>query len=359
MSELTVTAYQRQIADVTQDIRRKTGEFLVTAIEIGRLLFEAKSMVEPGGWSKYIEEELPFSHSWANNYMKLYTEFGSDQTSLFGDSQTFMKLRPTQALELLRLPEGEREAFMENHDVEDMSTRQIRQAVQDQLDEERRKHEQTQGELESAQAQLRDAEQNILDIQQQLAAAKSVDNAREDQLEKLKDAKARAEKSESNALAIVKRLEKQLEEAQTQAESVQSELKKAREHPEIPESMMTQLRKEAEAAAAQQATAEIQKQLDAANAALVDANAKVKETEEKLVAAQKNTKMNDVDLMAVQTLGQQMLAMANSINGHRMEATFKDENNAKAIDKFLTYILNELRVSFGIKADALGGVQNA
>ena len=39
MSEALV--YQRQIADVTLDIRRKTGEFLLTAIEIGRLLFEA------------------------------------------------------------------------------------------------------------------------------------------------------------------------------------------------------------------------------------------------------------------------------------------------------------------------------
>ena len=63
--------YQRQIADVTKDIRRKTGEFLLNAIEIGRLLFEAKSMVEPGGWSRYIEEELPFSHS-ASEYVFTY-----------------------------------------------------------------------------------------------------------------------------------------------------------------------------------------------------------------------------------------------------------------------------------------------
>jgi len=62
MSELT---YKRGIADVTRDIRIKTGQFLMDAIEIGRLLFEAKSMVEPGSWGKYVEEELPFSHSWA------------------------------------------------------------------------------------------------------------------------------------------------------------------------------------------------------------------------------------------------------------------------------------------------------
>lgn len=59
MSELTIT---RTVADVTRDIRIKTGQFLMDAIDIGRLLFEAKAMVPAGQWSKYIEEELPFSH---------------------------------------------------------------------------------------------------------------------------------------------------------------------------------------------------------------------------------------------------------------------------------------------------------
>ena len=34
--------------------------------------------------------------------MKLYKEYGSEQLSVFGDSQAIMNLRPTQALELLR-----------------------------------------------------------------------------------------------------------------------------------------------------------------------------------------------------------------------------------------------------------------
>ena len=133
MNEITVTEYRREIADVTRDIRIKTGQFLMEAIEIGRLLFEAKAMVEPGGWSKYIEEELPFSHSWANNYMKLYKELGSEQLTLFGNSQALMNLRPTHALELLSLPAESRDEFMENHDVENMSTRQLHQAVQAEL----------------------------------------------------------------------------------------------------------------------------------------------------------------------------------------------------------------------------------
>ena len=101
MSEMIVPNYQRGIAEVTRDIRIKTGQFLMDAIEIGRLLFEAKSMVEPGGWMQYVAEELPFSHSWANNYMRLYKELGGEQISLFGNSQALANLSPTQALELL------------------------------------------------------------------------------------------------------------------------------------------------------------------------------------------------------------------------------------------------------------------
>ena len=115
MSELTIT---RTVADVTRDIRIKTGQFLMDAIDIGRLLFEAKAMVPAGQWSKYVAEELPFSHSWANNYMRLYKELGKDQLSLFADSQALGNLRPTQALELLALPAEEREEFVQNHDVE-------------------------------------------------------------------------------------------------------------------------------------------------------------------------------------------------------------------------------------------------
>lgn len=334
MSELTVTTYQRQISDVTQDIRRKTGEFLLIAIEIGRLLFEAKSMVEPGGWSKYIEEELPFSHSWANNYMKLYKEFGSDQTSLFGDSQTFMKLRTTQALELIRLPREDREAFVEAHDVENMSTRDIKQAVSDQLAEETHRRELLEHDLDIANAQLRDAEQNVIDMQQQLSAAKSSEGAWQKEIDQLTAAKHLAETSEKNAMKKVEVLEKQLKDARKQERNIRAELKQAQEHPEIPESMMEQLRKEAEAAAAQQATADIQKQLDAANAALAEANAKAQETEEKLVAAQKRLKMADPAIMEYNTLSQKLMADYNVMDGLRRKITVHDKKAGEKLRQF-------------------------
>lgn len=340
--------YQRSIADVTLDIRRKTGEFLLTAIEIGRLLFEAKAMVEPGGWGKYIEEELPFSQSWANNYMKLYKEFGSDQTSLFGNSQTFMKLRPTQALELLALPPEDREAFMETHDVENLSTRQLRSEVQAQLDEERRNRE-------AAEAALRDVEQDLLDIQQQLSAAKSSEGAWQQEINKLNAAVHLAQTGEKNATNKVEVLENQLKEVQKKLRQAKSDLKNAKDHPEVPESMLEELRAQAEAEAAEKAEGDLQKKLAAAAAALDKEAQKRQEAERQLEEAKKRQLAANPNVVAVQVLGTKIKEFANAINGHRMKAIMQDQNNAKRINEYLVELVDELRQNFGIKIEELVG----
>lgn len=340
--------YQRGIAEVTQDIRRKTGEFLLTAIEIGRLLFEAKSMVEPGGWGKYIEEELPFSQSWANNYMKLYKEFGSDQTSLFGNSQAFLKLRPTQALELLALPPEDREAFMEAHDVENLSTRQLRSEVQAQLEEERRTREATE-------AHLRDVEQSLLDAQQQLAAAKSTEGAWQQEIDKLNAEKHLAETGEKNAMNKVEVLEKQLQDAKKAARQAKTDLKKAQEHPEIPESMLEELRAQAEAEAAEKAEAEIQKKLADAAAALDKESRKRQEAERQLEEAKKRQMAHNANMVAIQVLGTKIKEFANTLNGHRMKAIMQEQSNAEKTKAYLVGLINDIRQDFGIKIADLEG----
>lgn len=346
MSEIMEVAYQRQIADVTRDIRIQTGQFLRTAIEIGRLLFEAKSMVEPGGWSKYIEEELPFSHSWANNYMKLYKEYGSDQTSLFGDSQAFMNLRPTQALELLALPAGEREAFAQENDVADMSTRQLRQAIKDLED--------TRKELQEAESDRDKAEESRLALEKDLEDARGdLEEARE-AAKKAEKGKTNAEKSEQNALNLVEKMKKQLDDAQKKEQKAREDLKKARENPDIPESMMEQLRREAEADAAGKAAAEAQKQLAAAReelqaaiSAREAAESAARDAQDKLVAAQKSEKLSNPDVMSINVLGQQLLSLWNTIQGHKKKAVAADPANAKPIDGFLQKVLDIMRDSCG------------
>lgn len=107
MSEIVTV---RDLAMVTSDIqyaqRQGARQLASNLIEIGRLLVEAKTMVEPKNWDKYIWDNFGYSTSSADNWMKLYREYGDNQESLFDsftNSQTFGKLSYTQLLALTAL----------------------------------------------------------------------------------------------------------------------------------------------------------------------------------------------------------------------------------------------------------------
>ena len=114
-------------------IKRRTQETVLSAaVEIGRLLCEAKLGVVYGDWGKWLEENVDYSVSTANNLMKLYNEYGDKpQQSLFDDNSQdiFAMLSPSQALVLTALPEAERKEFVETHDMTDISVRELQKEV--------------------------------------------------------------------------------------------------------------------------------------------------------------------------------------------------------------------------------------
>lgn len=319
-------------------IKRQVQEAVIYGtIRIGEKLCEAKSLVAQGEWGKWLEENVEYSQSTAENMMKLYREYGGNQESLFDtwtNSQTFGKLTYTQHLALLSLPFADRQEFAEANNVAEMSTRQLQDAVRQELEEERRRREMTEKDLEEAEAQRRDAEQNMLDMQQKLSAAKSSEGAWQKEIDKLGSDKARAEKSEATALTLVKKLEKQLAEAQKKEQSVREELKKAQDAPEIPEDMMARLRQEAEAEASQKAAGEIRKQLEEAKTALAEAEKRAQNAQDQLVAAQKRLKAADPDVMEYHTLSQKLMSDYNVLDGLRKKLTVHDKETGKRLTDF-------------------------
>ena len=116
---------------IAAEIRTLTGQLLWTVVEIGRRMCEAKELLPHGEFGPWVKQ-TGFSTSTANNYMRLYEAYGSPQKSLFGaelNCQTFGNLNYSQALALLELPDGEREAFVQEHDMDDMSVRELRDAI--------------------------------------------------------------------------------------------------------------------------------------------------------------------------------------------------------------------------------------
>ena len=128
----------RTLEQVTEEIRYLDNQakrlVLGHAIEIGRRLEEAKALVPYGEWGNYIEKELSYSQSTANNFMRIFDEYGAAQQSLFGpvaDSQTLGNLSYTKALKLLAVPREERESFAQEVDAEHISTRELEAAIRE------------------------------------------------------------------------------------------------------------------------------------------------------------------------------------------------------------------------------------
>lgn len=355
MSEIITVRDGDIIAAEINVIKENAKRVMISsAIEIGRRLVEAKSVVDHGQWMKWLEEKVEYSQSTANNLMKLYQEYGTGEVNLFDNwtnSEAFGKLSYTQHLALLALPFADRAEFAETHNVAAMSTRELDKAVREEL--EKAKHDAAEweqeaqslrGELKQTVARAKEAEAEIH------THAKTADMAIRD--------KVRAEKSEKNALELVQKLETQLLTAQTAEKAAREELRNALENPTVSQDMMTQIRKEAEAEAAKAATEKarkdtdkIRKELEAAKKE-AEAAAKARaEAEEKLAAAQKQAKLSDPDLIAYQTLAEQLMQSYNVLNGYRLKVAANNPDAGDRLKKFQTAMVAQW-------ADALTEVAN-
>ena len=107
--------------------------FMDGVVQIGRRLEEAKQLVPQGEWLSYLDTQLGYKPSTAQNYMRIAREFGDGQMGLSGKtaSDFFGNLGYSQLLPLLGLPEEEREQLAEEHALAGMSSREIAALVKE------------------------------------------------------------------------------------------------------------------------------------------------------------------------------------------------------------------------------------
>lgn len=184
------------IATEINIIKRQTQKImLASSIEIGKRLTEAKELVDHGQWGQWLQKNVNYSERTAQNLMRVYDQYGekfgmTEMDSLFasGTSNVFEELSYTQALALLSLPtEEEREQFVEENDVANMSTREMQDAIKAKVDaetrandaearasdaermavQEQKRADLAEKNLENVKAQLRDADAQKTDILEQ------------------------------------------------------------------------------------------------------------------------------------------------------------------------------------------------
>ncbi|ASN68264.1 hypothetical protein 10S11_2 [uncultured Caudovirales phage] len=113
-----------------QNIDTLTTEILIlkqqtaqNIIEIGKRLIAVKESLPHGKWGKWLEEKVDFTDRTAQRFMKVASEFSN--TTALSD------LPKSKVFALLDLPQEERDEFIENNPINEMSTRELQKAIKE------------------------------------------------------------------------------------------------------------------------------------------------------------------------------------------------------------------------------------
>ena len=276
------------LAAEIRTIKSQTGRMVLNAsIEVGRRLTEAKAKLPHGSWGEYLKNEVDYSPSQAQNLMRVFREYGSDQQSLFGGeakSQTFGRLTFSQALSLLVIPdEGEREKFVLENDVEHMSVRELNEALKarDAAEEKAAAAEDTARGLREEAERLR----GELTDQARVYEAKLTSAGVE--VDRAKAEAQAAQEAQEKAAAKAQRFQEALSEANASSQAAEEEHTRLLQELEELRNRPTEADTAAVEAARQAAIAEMTEKVDKAKDAKKEAEEKRKAAEESLEAAQK------------------------------------------------------------------------
>jgi len=116
-------------------IKQQTEKVVLNnAIEIGRRLKEAKDLIPYGEWGKWLTESVSYTERTAQKLMLVFDAYGDKQPAALNageQTQRLPNMNYSQALILLAVPEEEREQFIAEMDIENMSVRELQKAVKD------------------------------------------------------------------------------------------------------------------------------------------------------------------------------------------------------------------------------------
>lgn len=236
----------RDIETVTAEIIQLQQDAGNAIIGIGKRLIEAKAMIPHGEWLPWLAEEVGYSERVAQSFMRLAREWESNPKAL-------SDLGATKALKLLVLPPEERETFMAENNVVDMTSRELEKAIRER-DEARRM-------AESALADAKTAEESRAKMEADMRALKEMHQSALDE----------AEQAAEDLLAA----EKELEELRNR-----------------PVDVAVEVDREAVEKARAEAVAGMQAKVDAAESARKEAEDRRKDAEKALSKAKKEAGAN-------------------------------------------------------------------
>lgn len=163
---------ERDIDVITEEINFYKQQAGMAILEIGKRLVEAKEQLSHGEWLPWLEKKVEFSERSAQQYIRLWREYGK--------SATVADLGVRKALVLLALPDTERDSFAgEKHEVNgkektaaEMTVKELEKAVAER-NAAREEAEKAKADLFAARAAARDARSHVEELQGQLEELKN------------------------------------------------------------------------------------------------------------------------------------------------------------------------------------------
>lgn len=108
---------------IVSEIKFFENQAVVSYWEIGKRLAQAKEQVGHGNWENWVDENLGYSKSTASRLMQIHNEY-SNPASL-------QDLTYSKAVKLLAIPSEARQDFIDKHEVEDMTTRELQAEIKE------------------------------------------------------------------------------------------------------------------------------------------------------------------------------------------------------------------------------------
>ena len=142
----------QEIAVEINVIKHQTMQTVAAAsFQIGKRLCEAKALVPAGEWLDYLQKQLDYKPTTAENLMRIYKEFGDEQMDLLtgkSPAELFGSLNQSQMVAMFALPiESRKELLEDNPNLPEMSARDVqrlvkeKQAAEEERDRERKQRE--------------------------------------------------------------------------------------------------------------------------------------------------------------------------------------------------------------------------
>lgn len=282
----------RDIETITAEILRLKQDAGNAILAIGDRLIEAKSMLSHGEWLPWLTEQVEFSESTAQRFMRLAREWRNPSA--------LTDLGATKALTLLALPPEEREQFISEHHtvngeekiVIDMTTRELEQAIRER-DEARKAAEEAKADAQSAEDSRAKMAADMDFLKKQYDASQSAAASANEQLTAVR-AELEKLKAKPVDVAVMSVDQEKLDQARAEAVAeMQDKVDKAKK-----------------------ARDKAEEKRKAAEAALADANAKL---EAAAKAEKKSAISGDPDLAVFNQLFGQGQEIVNKLRGIRLK----------------------------------------